>query len=153
IERMFGAPDNLRTKNDELEAEMARLNAILATRRPAAGADFDISADITKAIEALRKQNQELEIAAATFGMAAGEAARYRLELQAMAATRDIGPSAERDRVVAQYQAEIDRAAALTQQRADQQRGHAAGQREQRLEIGREGQIEQLELQIETLGK
>jgi hypothetical protein len=62
---------------DEVEAEIARLRGIMESRAPA---EFSIVAE--EAMQAVRQQTRELEIQAATFGMATAEVTRYRTELE-----------------------------------------------------------------------
>jgi hypothetical protein len=100
-----------------------------------------------------RRQNRELETQIATFGMAAGEAARYRSELEKIRLFGDEGGIRDPFGRLGEYDSQAERNPRLAQERAEQERSRRAGEQQRRILGGGEGQARQLELQAEAFGK
>jgi hypothetical protein len=154
---LFGnenAQADLRQEIDELEVQLNRLKAILEDKSfTGAAPGFDAAAD--SILESLREQTQALEIQAATFGMTAGEAARYRAEMELVRRLgRDPGPFAGAGALdTPQAQEYLDRIAQLAQAAADRQAEQRADQAYDRIFTGAGNRVEQLEAQARAIGK
>jgi hypothetical protein len=124
----------LRGQIDQVESEIARLQGILAQRiEPPTGPPATFSTALEDAIEAIRRQNRELEIQAATFGMTAAEAARYRAEIDKIKLFGDEGGIRDPFGRLGEYEAQQERNARLAQERADQERSRRAGEQQRRM--------------------
>jgi hypothetical protein len=152
--------ENLRQMTAELERQRDAILAARDARGPSANWNVTVSVQaVADAVEALKRQNRELEIAAATFDMSAGAAARYRAEQQAMAAAgplwaqRSAEERAELERQLELLERNRNLQAAQERARAADRQAEQRGRQAERLDLGREGQIEALETQIATLGR
>jgi hypothetical protein len=143
----------LRNTVDSIEEELARLRALLAERMPEGGLAV-WSPEVEKGLEGLRRQNQELETSIATFGMAAGAAARYRAELEALRAFTDEGGARGPlfDERWPAVQEQLDRLAANRQRLSEMESGRRSGDRREGILGAGESQVRQLEIQARTLG-
>ena len=146
--------ETLRRRREELDTEIEGLEALIANRAdPPFTPPLLIPRDFEQALEALRRQNQELEISIATFGMAADAAARYRAELDTLRLFGDedaprgplfdtLGPIIRREQ---------ERRAELTRQMGELRRSERSGQSVDRIFNAEERRTEQLDAQARTL--
>jgi hypothetical protein len=150
--------DSLKEALAELERMLPLLEQVRGSRFGPWDPSVNVQA-IDESIEALKKQNRELEITVAVMNMAAGAAARYRAEQQAMNAAGELFAQAnqqQREELERQIKRRAELAEAEAAGRKAQEEARKAEQRErqaERMEIGREGEIERLEGQIRTLGQ
>jgi hypothetical protein len=150
---MFGStPEQLRAAIATAEAEMRRIEELQEHWRTInAGWTATIKVDAAEdAIEGVNRQIRALELNIDTFGMAAGEAARYRAEITAMI---NLGPlwAVASDEERLQLLARIELLGRLTEEYAAMNRERRAGEAEERAIRGGDAEIARLQAQARTL--